>query len=104
MALTFDESTLKARRAQGARKSLQEKKAASVNDYKRSLRCRLCRESEPACLDLHHLDPSTKDMTVSEALRAYSIERVWKEIEKCVVLCSNCHRKFHAGIMELPDY
>lgn len=26
---------------------------------------------------------------------AYSKERILREIEKCVVICSNCHRKLH---------
>jgi predicted HNH restriction endonuclease len=33
----------------------------------------------------------------------YSKERVIDEIEKCVVLCANCHRKFHGGLFKLPD-
>jgi predicted HNH restriction endonuclease len=27
-----------------------------------------------------------------------------KEIEKCVCVCANCHRKIHAGIINLEDY
>lgn len=58
--------------------------------------CIKCGESDIACLDFHHIDPKTKDDTVSRLL-AYlrSKERILKEIEKCEVLCANCHRKFH---------
>jgi hypothetical protein len=30
-------------------------------------------------------------------------DKVRKEIEKCVLLCSNCHRKVHAGILNIPS-
>ena len=31
-------------------------------------------------------------------------ETLLKEIEKCVCVCANCHRKIHAGIINLEDY
>ena len=60
--------------------------------------CVKCSEKEPACLDFHHL--GGKDATVSSML-GMNDERVEEEINKCVVLCSNCHRKLHAGIIGL---
>lgn len=48
----------------------------------------------PAALDFHHRDPHTKDATVRTL-----IQRKWQdiliEINKCVLLCSNCHREYH---------
>ena len=35
-------------------------------------------------------------MTVTDMVRSSSILAMLDEIEKCVVLCSNCHRKMHA--------
>lgn len=63
-------------------------------DRMRSLkvRCERCGEDHPATLDFHHLDPSKKDVTVA---RATSMKQVVAEAEKCIVLCSNCHRKLH---------
>lgn len=55
-----------------------------------------------ACeLDLHHL--SNKEESVS-VLRHSSVNKIIKEINKCVVLCSNCHRRLHKGILELSKY
>ena len=36
------------------------------NEYKKTLNCFVCKETEPSCLDFHHIDPSKKDFTISE--------------------------------------
>lgn len=36
-----------------------------------------------------------KEFNISNEIRNLSIENLKKEINKCVVLCSNCHRKLH---------
>ena len=46
-------------------------------------------------LDYHHLEPSSKKDTVSSLLTHYNVEDGLKEINKCILLCSNCHRYFH---------
>lgn len=48
-------------------------------------------------LDFHHLDPSIKEMSLSSG-RGYSFERAKAELDKCILVCSNCHREIHAGI------
>jgi hypothetical protein len=65
---------------------------------KATLTCICCPECHPACLEFHHRDPKQKDIDVSRAARnGWSIERIKKEIAKCDVMCSNCHRKLHAS-------
>lgn len=65
-------------------------------ELKTQLRCTQCGENHPACLDFHHIDPSNKNYTVSEMMTAkFSWETIQKEIDKCIVLCANCHRKHH---------
>ncbi len=71
-----------------------------VSRYKRLCGCYVCREKEPAVLDLHHKDPVTKDGDPS-AMLGYSTKRLKEEIRKCVVLCANCHRKVHASLLTL---
>lgn len=67
-------------------------------EIKSSLKCISCGEDNIACLDFHHLDSSQKEIEVSKAVAlGWSIERIKLEINKCIVLCSNCHRKHHAG-------
>ena len=58
--------------------------------------CGTCGEDHPATLDFHHLGDDTKIDSVSVmVLRGFSKERIVKEILKCTVICSNCHRKEH---------
>jgi len=46
-------------------------------------------------LDFHHIDPSNKIDTVAKLNTHSSMEATWEEVEKCICLCSNCHREFH---------
>ncbi len=65
-------------------------------EYKKTLRCSKCLENEACCLDFHHLEKRRGELCVSEmARKGYPKEAVLAEIEKCIVLCSNCHRKEH---------
>lgn len=67
-----------------------------VWEIKTQSQCAECPESHPACLDFHHKDSSQKDFTIADAVhRMISIENIKEEISKCLVLCSNCHRKQH---------
>lgn len=68
--------------------------------YKRFCGCKVCGEREPVALDLHHLDPSIKEYSPAQMV-AFNIENIKREFRKCVVLCANCHRKVHAGILEV---
>ena len=70
-----------------------------VTEHKAQLGCRYCEESHPAALDLHHLNPSLKVATVRQLCdRGVRAETLLAEMAKCEVVCSNCHRKLHAGI------
>jgi len=67
-----------------------------VMGYKRGQSCSRCPESHPACLDFHHPGVSDKEDSVHNLVwRCVSLERIKREIAKCVVLCANCHRKLH---------
>lgn len=71
-----------------------------LNKYKSICGCKFCQEKEPVCLDFHHLDPSVKEDNLSRML-TNSSDKLKQEIRKCIVLCSNCHRKLHANILSL---
>lgn len=68
-----------------------------INKIKQNLSCQKCGYNKiPDVLDFHHCDPSQKDNTIARMTsNKYQMEDVMKEIEKCVCLCSNCHREFH---------
>jgi transcription elongation factor Elf1 len=66
------------------------------SDYKSNLECTKCGESHPACLTFHHTGDEEKTDDVSAMVgRGYAIERIQEEIDKCIVLCANCHNKLH---------
>lgn len=48
----------------------------------------------PCCYDFHHLDPSQKENNPSYFIKL-SKEKAMDELQKCVLLCSNCHRMRH---------
>jgi transcription elongation factor Elf1 len=67
-----------------------------LNNYKQLLKCSSCNENHPATIDFHHKYGKEKDRTISYLIcNGYSIDSVKKELEKCEILCSNCHRKLH---------
>lgn len=47
-----------------------------------------------AALEFHHKDPTEKDFAISSR-SVLGIDKVIKEVDKCVLLCSNCHREEH---------
>ena len=59
------------------------------------VKCSRCDESHVACLEFHHRDPSQKDFLLSVGVAKYSLAKLQVEVEKCEVICSNCHRKHH---------
>jgi hypothetical protein len=63
--------------------------------------CIICGENERCCIDFHHLDPSKKEFNVGRLTTYGSKIKLINEFEKCVPLCANCHRKLHAGVIEL---
>ncbi|UCG34896.1 MAG: hypothetical protein JSW17_05235 [Candidatus Omnitrophota bacterium] len=49
-------------------------------------------------LEFHHASSSKKDFSVSSKGYTRSWKRVKKELDKCVLLCANCHREIHSQI------
>lgn len=71
-----------------------------ISRIKQSCGCKLCGESNACCLDFHHLEPKKKKNSVSKLVTGcHSWATIKKEADKCVVVCANCHRKIHAGIL-----
>ena len=63
--------------------------------------CAMCGYSKCwEALEFHHVDPDTKEYAVSK-LMAHSFLRIMDEARKCIVLCANCHRELHAGLIDV---
>lgn len=48
-----------------------------------------------AALEFHHLDPSKKEFNISYTKWHKFDERILNELNKCILLCANCHRELH---------
>jgi hypothetical protein len=61
--------------------------------------CQLCGYNKYiGALDFHHIDPNQKDFTIAH-VRQYKFDDVIKnELDKCLLVCSNCHREIHGGL------
>lgn len=58
-------------------------------------KCRDCDETRIDKLEFHHLDPSTKLFSLGSRWGLESKDRIQEELEKCVLLCIQCHGKSH---------
>ena len=63
--------------------------------FKASLKCVQCNFNHPAALDFHHTDPSQKENLVSKLVSNGCYAAAMEEVQKCTVLCANCHRIHH---------
>jgi len=86
-------SYCKACAAEEARGRMRALKARCV-EYKGG-GCRVCGYSKSlAALDFHHRDPKEKGYGISQ-IRGWKFERVKEELDKCDLLCRNCHSEVH---------
>ena len=77
-------------------KQIYEDKKSLVANIKSQIRCQKCGDNREYTLDFHHINPNEKENDIARMTsNNYRIDRVLDEIEKCIVLCSNCHREFH---------
>ena len=59
-------------------------------------KCEMCGYNKCiAALDFHHKDYREKDFNLSKNGNTYGLERAKKEVDKCILICSNCHRELH---------
>ena len=73
----------------------QEKKNV-IQELKSQCKCAKCGDNRGYVLDYHHIDPSQKEDGIARMTsNTSSLDKVFKEINKCIVLCANCHREFH---------
>jgi 5-methylcytosine-specific restriction endonuclease McrA len=87
-------------------------RAAAVTKRRRKVKELLVREAGGKCflcgydryfgaLDFHHKRPKEKSFGLSEGGISRSFQKSLAEIQKCVLLCANCHREVEAGILTI---
>jgi len=64
-------------------------------------KCQFCEYDRcSAALDFHHLDEENKKFGLSQNGMTRSWEKTKRELKKCILVCANCHREIHAGILQ----
>lgn len=65
-------------------------------------KCQICGYSKcPRALELHHIN-GEKEFGIGDKGYTRSWEKVKQELDKCVLVCANCHRELEAGITQPP--
>lgn len=65
-------------------------------------KCSICGyDKYIGALEFHHLNPNEKDFGIGQKGFTRSWEKVKEELDKCILVCANCHREIHAGIIQL---
>jgi predicted HNH restriction endonuclease len=65
-------------------------------------KCQICGYDKcPVALDLHHIN-GKKSFGIADKGYTRSWEKVKRELDKCILVCANCHRELEAGISQLP--
>ena len=84
----------------------KEKASKAVSQRRRDLKVMLVEYKGGCCqrcgykkyigaLEFHHTDPSMKDFNPSNGGSTRTYEFMKKEVDKCVLVCANCHREIH---------
>ena len=68
---------------------------AKFREYKKTLKCNRCGYDDYRALEFHHPNDDKDNFEPCVIARMRSWDNVLKELNKCEVLCSNCHRIEH---------
>lgn len=71
----------------------KKKKRKEWAEFKSSFSCVNCKISHPAVIDFHHI--GEKEKAVSKFIQDGQFSKAYKELGKCIPICSNCHRILH---------
>ena len=73
----------------------QKNRNVNIVEKAKECGCQKCGEKRIYVLDFHHRNPEEKLYSINHLTKSGSEEKLRVELEKCDVLCSNCHREFH---------
>lgn len=61
--------------------------------------CQKCGYNDSvAALDFHHINPDEKEYNPAYTVVSGNLELARYELDKCILICSNCHREYGAGL------
>jgi len=62
-------------------------------------KCKYCSTDNVKHLTFHHINPDIKETTIWQLLKGSTWERMEKELNKCELLCHNCHNEYHYNLL-----
>ena len=63
-------------------------------------KCEICGYNKCIeALEFHHINPKEKDFNISGGTKSFNSLK--SELDKCILVCANCHREIHSGITKL---
>jgi 5-methylcytosine-specific restriction endonuclease McrA len=66
--------------------------------------CTICGYNKcNSALEFHHLNPKEKDFTLGHMKQKKFDDKIKKELDKCILLCANCHREIHSKVISYPQ-
>lgn len=79
----------------------REKKKRCI-DYKGG-KCQICGYDRcHRALEFHHINPADKLMDISYGTLGKAWNTIQDELDKCLLVCANCHREIAVGLVSLP--
>jgi hypothetical protein len=81
-------------RTEGVQRRREKVKLLAI-EYMGGKCCKCGYNKCPWALDFHHIDPATKSFTISADGFTRSFNKIKDELNKCILLCANCHREEH---------
>ncbi|MBI2285570.1 HNH endonuclease [Candidatus Saccharibacteria bacterium] len=81
-------------RAVERNRKLKIKNRKLLLEYLKDKSCEVCGIDDPRVLEFDHINPVTKSFTIARGISSLllSWEKILTEIEKCQILCANCHK------------
>ena len=70
----------------------------AIEEYLGDIKCERCGYTSEcyAPFDFHHIDPKMKSFGIHTRIDSSPFKNWKDEVDKCILLCSNCHRKEHS--------
>lgn len=65
-------------------------------------KCEICGYDKcNQALEFHHVNPEEKSFTISQSNIYKNLTILKQEVDKCILVCANCHREIHAGVTQV---
>lgn len=67
-------------------------------------KCQICNYNKClSALEFHHINPMNKDFNIAANSKYRNLTKLKKEVDKCILVCANCHREIHAKLIDLKE-